>query len=177
MKAYVIFDSRYGNTEKIAKSLETGLKEAGVETACTNVDEAVVSTLNEYDLICVGGPTQYRTASNTMQGFLESLANIDLKGKRAFAFDTRRDSPFAGSAAKYIEDALCRRGVEIVSQRQSAMIVSPELERKKEEFESKEEWKEWRHKNERLREGEEGRFVQIGAQVAKILLEDVSRKN
>ena len=30
MRACVVFDTRYGNTEKIARSLETGLKEAGV---------------------------------------------------------------------------------------------------------------------------------------------------
>lgn len=170
MKACVVFDTRYGNTEKIARSLEAGLKEKGIQTACANVNEVVIDSLNQYDLICVGGPTQYRTASKTMQAFLESLTSVDLAGRSTFAFDTRRDSFVAGSAAKYIEDALRKRGMKIVSQRLSAMIVSPEPEKSKREFEDKEEWKEWRHRSERLQKGEESRFEQIGAQIGMTLL-------
>jgi flavodoxin len=112
-KACIILDTRYGNTEKIARSVEAGLKETGIQTACTGVNE-VVDSLSQYDLICVGGPTQYRTASKAMQGFLDSLTSVDLAGKLAFAFDTRRDSLLAGSAAKYIEAGDENRQSEII---------------------------------------------------------------
>ena len=47
IKAIVIFDTRYGNTEKIAKSLEIGLKEAGILTVCMNArDVAAADSLN-----------------------------------------------------------------------------------------------------------------------------------
>jgi flavodoxin len=176
MEACVVFDTRYGNTEKIARALETGLKKAGIQTACANVKDVAVGSLGRYDLICVGGPTQYRTASETMQAFLESLRNVDLAGKAAFAFDTRRDSPLAGSAAKRIEEALAKRGMKVARQRTSATMVSSGPERGKQEFESEEEWKEWKHRNERLQEGEEGRFEQIGVQVGKSLLEAASTR-
>ena len=52
MKILVVYDSLYGNTEKIAKSLEIGLKEAGILTVCMNArDVAAADSLNQYDLI------------------------------------------------------------------------------------------------------------------------------
>jgi len=53
----VIFDTRYGNTEKIAKALEAGLEESGIQTTCDSVKDLGISSLELYDLICVGGPT------------------------------------------------------------------------------------------------------------------------
>jgi flavodoxin len=170
LKACVIFDTVYGNTEKIAKALEAGLKEAGLETVCVDVKDASADALAQYDLLCVGGPTQYQTASKAMQEFVGSLAKSDLAGKAGFAFDTRRDSFWAGSAAKYIEGGLRRGGVEIVSQRMSAIIVRLRPEKRKQDFETKEAWKEWRHTGEGLREGEEQRFMQLGVRIGRTML-------
>jgi flavodoxin len=169
IKACVVFDTKYGNTEKIARSLEAGLRGAGLQTVSVSVDRVAVDSLGEYDLICLGGPTHNLSASETMKRFLESLSAVTLAGKRAFVFDTRRDSALAGSAAKYIEIVLRKRGMEIVGRRESAIIVGPELTKWRREFESKEEWKEWRHKSEGLREGEEVRFERIGSHIGKLL--------
>jgi len=165
MRAYVVFDTRYGNTARIAKSLEAGLRAAGFETTCVDTRDADARSLEQCELICVGGPTHNRTASETMQSFLQSLKGLNLSGKLAFAFDTRRDSRFAGSAAAFIEERLQRLGLKLVKPRLSAVIISPEPEKEKDEFESKDEWKEWRHRNERLREGEEKRFEQAGREI------------
>jgi menaquinone-dependent protoporphyrinogen IX oxidase len=73
IKAIVIFDTTYGNTEKIAKSLEIGLKEAGILTVCMNArDVAAADSLNQYDLICLGALTHFMTASRPMKSSLES---------------------------------------------------------------------------------------------------------
>ena len=78
IKAIIVFDTRYGNTEKIAKSFETGLKEAGVQTACINVKDVAVDSLKQYDLICVSAPTEAFTASKPMKQFLGKLKSTDL---------------------------------------------------------------------------------------------------
>jgi flavodoxin len=174
MRACVIFDTRYGNTEKVARALVSGLRESGIETNCVGVKDLSIGSLDQYDLICVGGPTQYRTASEGMQEFLASMTRANLSGKRAFAFDTRRESFFAGSAAKYIEGRLRRQGLIMVYQSESAIIVSYGPERKKEEFRDKEEWKEWRHKNEGLCEGEEKRFEKLGAMIGNSLAQSAN---
>jgi flavodoxin len=176
MMACVVFDTLYGNTEKIARAIEAGLKEAGVQTVCVDVKDVSTGELNQYDLLCIGGPTQYRTASKAMQDFIESLASVDLAGKYAFAFDTRRDSFLAGSAAKYIEEGLRKRRMKIIKQKMSAIIVSTEPVKGEQDFQSKDEWKEWRHKSEGLRDGEEKRFEQVGVQIGKALLGAASQR-
>lgn len=170
MKACVVFDTRYGNTEKVARSLEAGLKAAGLQTTCNNVSAITTAMLKESDLICVGSPTHNRTASESLRAFLGSLEKIDLSGKSALAFDTRRDSFLAGSAAKYIEEALRKRGMKVIGQRISATIVGSESEAEQEPS-SKEERKEQRRRNVALREGEESRVEEAGAEIGRTLIE------
>jgi flavodoxin len=164
MKACVIFDTRYGNTEKIARSLEAGLKSAQVETTCMNEKDVTAGSLTQYDLICVGGPTHYGSASESIRNFLQSLEGTDLSGKMTFAFDTRRDSAFAGSAARFIEGRLRRLGSKVVIHRESAIIQGSDPPSRR-ESETKDEWKERRHRSETLKDGEEKRFQQIGASI------------
>ena len=153
MRACVIFDTRYGNTGKIARSFETGLKEAGVEAVCVNARDAVGDSLRDYDLVCVGAPTEAFTVYKPMKEFLEKLKSIDLSGKCGFAFDTKLDSRFSGSAAKFIEKELSNKGLQIIAPRESAIVFGA----KKEEGGA------------RLKEGEEKRFEQIGIQVGTAL--------
>jgi hypothetical protein len=54
-------------------------------------------------------------------------------------------------------------------------MVGPGSERGKDEFRDKDEWKEWKHRNEGLREGEEKRFEQIGAMIGKALASENGR--
>jgi flavorubredoxin len=123
MKAIILFDTLFGNTEKIARSLASGLQEAGVQADCVNIRAARIDELAEYDLLALGAPTQYLTASKPLKEFLERLKGLDLKGRRAFAFDTKLDSRLSGSAAKFIEKKLQELGLDIIRQRSSAIVV------------------------------------------------------
>ena len=159
MRTCVIFDTRYGNTEKIAKSFETGLKEAGVQTVCVNAKDVAVDSLKQYDLICVGAPTEWLTASKPMKEFLGKLKSTDLSGKHGFAFDTKFDAPLSGSAAKFIEKELKNLGLQIIAPRESAIVLGL----KKEEGCA------------RLKEGEEKRFEQVGLQVGTMKAQSGAR--
>jgi flavodoxin len=119
MRACVIFDSRFGNTEKIARSIESGIKEVGVQTECLSSGDVKVDSLKEYDLICVGAPTEAFSASKQMKGFLGKLKGADLAGKLGFAFDTKLDWRLSGSAAKFIEKELRNLGLRILAPRES----------------------------------------------------------
>jgi len=153
MRACIIFDTRYGNTEKIARSYETGLREADVQTVCVNTRDVAVDSLKQYDLICVGAPTEWLTASKPMKEFLGKLKSTDLSGKYGFAFDTRLGAPLSGSAAKFIEKELKNLRLQIIAPRESALVFGV----KKEEGGA------------RLKEGEEKRFEQVGLQVGTAL--------
>jgi flavorubredoxin len=151
-RAIVIFDTRYGNTEKIAKSFERGLKESGLQTVCLNAKDVDVNSLNQYDLICVGTPTHFITASKPMKKLLGKLKSIDLSGKYGFAFDTKFDSRMSGSAAKFIEKELNRLGVKLTAPRESAIVLGIKE----------------KDGGARLKEGEEMRFEQIGIQIGTV---------
>jgi flavorubredoxin len=123
----VIFDSKFGNTEKIARSLTGGLRMAGMDTVCVNTNDIRPESLKDYDFIAIGAPTQMFTASKPMKDFLLKLAGVQgLKGKCGFAFDTKFASRLSGSASKYIEKTLKELGMEIVRPRQSAIVDKTE---------------------------------------------------
>ena len=149
MKAIIIYHTRYGNTERIAKSLEIGLKESsGIQhVICINARDVVsVDTLKEYDIICIGAPTEGFSAPKPIKQFLGKMKGVNLAGKYGFAFDTKVDSKLSGSAAKFIEKELKSQGLQIISPLESAIVFALK-------------------DGARLNEGEDKRFEQVGLQL------------
>jgi len=99
-KAAILYDSKFGNTAKIAKALATGMGKEGVNVECVMTDQIDVAKLDEYDLLAIGGPTHQFGLSQPIKEFLERLKGVNLNGKKAFAFGTRRGMRIAGSAGK-----------------------------------------------------------------------------
>ena len=147
-KTIVIYHTQYGNTEKIAKALTSGLVEQEVDVDCMKVEDVQVDKLMEYDLLAIGGPTHFRTMSQPMKTFLEKLERVDLKGMNAFAFDTKAQGWWAGSAGKAIEKKLKRIRLHILKPHASAIITEREGP---------------------LQEGMEEKFKQIGAEIARVV--------
>ena len=149
MKAIVVFDTRYGNTEKVAKSLQTGLSQGGIDAVCVDAKDVVAGTLSQHELICVGAPTEGFTASVPIKEFFRKMESEALAGKRGFAFDTKANPGIFGSAAKFIEKRLKSQGLQIVAPRESAIVFTAGST-----------------KSARLKEGEEERFEKIGLRIA-----------
>jgi flavorubredoxin len=156
-----------GNTEKIAKALARGMERRGVKVDCAKVDEVDVNKLIEYDFLAIGGPTHRRNVSAPMDVLLKKLKGVNLKGKKGYAFDTRREHWLAGSAGKEIESWLKGLGMSIVKPYSSAIIFEEER-RKRQESESKEEWKERWHGSVGLQENMVELFENIGAEIAEL---------
>lgn len=87
MKAIVIYDSQFGNTEKIARAIHEALAARGESTLIRAAD-VTDAALTGCDLVIVGSPTQRFHATEPVAHFLEGRA---LSGMRAAAFDTRLD--------------------------------------------------------------------------------------
>ena len=156
MEAIVLFDTIFGNTERIAGRLVAGLQKTGIRAESANIKAANVAELARYDLLALGAPTQYFTASKPLKKFLEQLKDLDLKGKHGFAFDTKLDSRLSGSAAKFIEKKLAELGVDIILPHASAIVMS---EKKKTD----------RVGEAILREGMEDLFESIGKEIGTFL--------
>ena len=123
MKGIVLFDTLFGNTERVASRLAAGLQETGIDAEYLNIKGVAPDRLIGYDLIVLGAPTQYHSASKPMKDFLEQLKTVNLRGKYGSAFDTKFGYPLSGSAAKFIEKKLKDLGLEIIHPRSSAIVI------------------------------------------------------
>ena len=121
MHTVVIYDSKFGNTEKIAQAIGRGLKPHG--------DVRVMSTgeakrVERPDLLLLGGPTQKRGASPGLREYMETLPPA-LRGVPAAAFDTRyRGSTWLmGSAAAKAAEAIRKAGGDLVAEPESFFMI------------------------------------------------------
>jgi flavodoxin len=92
MKGLVVYDSLYGNTEKVAKAIGEELSSEIEDLEVLSTEEANHPNLESVDLLVIGSPTHGGRASPKMKEFLDDITNSGLKGKKVGAFDTRTDS-------------------------------------------------------------------------------------
>lgn len=127
MKALVVYDSRSGYTEAIARAIGDAL--AGpLEVTVARVGEPVTHDLTELALLVVGGPTEAHGATPAMREWLDGLAGSALRGIPAAAFDTRLHWPklLSGSAAELIAARLRKEGCHLVAKPESFMVQGKE---------------------------------------------------
>lgn len=91
MKALVVYDSVYGNTEKIARRIAVGLEDAA-EVRAVPVAEVKADDLKGLDLLLVGSPTQAFGMIAGPKAFFKNLPAGAIKGVKVAAFDTRMDT-------------------------------------------------------------------------------------
>ena len=88
MKALVIYDSVFGNTEKIARAIGAALG-APDEVPVLQVGAVTPAHLTGVELLFVGSPTRSFKPTPAITDFLAALPAGALKGVKAAAFDTR----------------------------------------------------------------------------------------
>jgi flavodoxin len=114
MKVLVIYDSMYGNTEKIARAI--GEVITG-EVKVLRVAEVTLSELESIDLLVVGSPTQGGRPTTAIQAFLNQLPET-IKGMKVAAFDTRFTTRLVGIfgyAAGRIANNLKEKGGNLIA--------------------------------------------------------------
>ena len=84
MNALVIYDSVFGNTEKIAQSIA-----AALGTKSIPVSQADAGQLRGLDLLVVGSPTRGFRPTEGVSKLLNGLPKNHLAGAHVAAFDTR----------------------------------------------------------------------------------------
>ena len=88
MKAIVLFDSVFGNTQKVAEAIGSSLlNHAQVEVL--RPSDQILSRLPDLDLLIVGSPTRGFRPTEDMSNLLKRIPSKGLKGVRVAAFDTR----------------------------------------------------------------------------------------
>ena len=97
MKAVVIYDSVFGNTEKVAQAIGAGLG-SPEEVAVRRVSDARPEQLTGLDVLVVGSPTRAFRPMPTVNAFIKGLPANALQGIRTAAFDTRISAEDTNSA-------------------------------------------------------------------------------
>jgi hypothetical protein len=135
MRALIVFESMFGNSEVVARAVGEGLAAGGcTEVDLTRVDRAPTQVPDGVDLVLVGGPThafgmtrqssreeavrQGAPASGTQRGIREWVDLVHASPSVRFAtFDTRMDRVrrLPGSAAHQASRHLRRRGFRLAS--------------------------------------------------------------
>jgi len=117
MNILVVYDSMYGNTEKIAQAIGTA-----TEATVLHVNQVKEEHLAGLDILIVGSPTQAFQPLKPLKTFLNDLPAGSLKGVKVASFDTRADLEEVGSkllsflvklfgyAAEPIQAKLVRKG-------------------------------------------------------------------
>lgn len=110
MNAVILYDSEFGNTERLAFAVAAALEETGSVRLVRAGDEL---DLDSVELLVVGGPTQRHGVSPRLRAAIEALPPLRLK---AAVFDTRyRRSRFVtGSAAVRVAKCLRRKGASVL---------------------------------------------------------------
>ena len=72
MKALIIYDSKFGNTEKIARAIGEAVTPLG-KVKVLRVSKANPSELASIDFLIVGSPTHAGRATRTTKEFLKKI--------------------------------------------------------------------------------------------------------
>ena len=112
MNTVVVYDSQYGNTERIARVIADTLRASG-QAQAVRVREARPTELQGVELLIVGSPTQGFRPTLAMQAFLGNLSQKILSGMAVACFDTRfRGRLWQSSAAPRMARQFRAMGVE-----------------------------------------------------------------
>jgi flavodoxin len=126
MRAVVVYDSVFGNTEKIAQAIGQGLGDHE-ELETHRVGDVKPEQVGRPDLLVVGSPTRGFRATPAIRDLLKDLPRDGLKGVKVAAFDTRFPESqiqenrilaffvrLFGYAAEPIANGLEKKGGELV---------------------------------------------------------------
>lgn len=125
MKISVIYDSKFGNTQKIAETIKEILEKKN-EVNVIRVTEAKIKDINSADLVVIGSPTHGGNVSEATKVLLNMIPKDSLKGKKVSAFDTsfalyghnifkKGVIKFFGYAAPKMANVFKKKGAEIIS--------------------------------------------------------------
>jgi flavodoxin len=135
MKALVIYDTFFGNTEQVARAISDAL---GADSEAVRVSNVKHDQLNGLNLLVVGSPTRAFRPTKPISQFLDGIPRDALKGVKVAAFDTRGSEAelnktkfgllvkMFGYAAKPIADKLVKKGGKLAATPEGFIVEGTE---------------------------------------------------
>jgi flavodoxin len=125
MNTLILYDSQFGNTERIAQAIASTLNTYGA-VKITRVDRAQLSDLRGVDLLVLGCPTQKWRITPAMKSFLNLVSSQIVQGVAIACFDTRLDNMdwLTSSAAQGIARKFARMDITMLAPPESFIVES-----------------------------------------------------
>lgn len=148
MKSLIIYDSYFGNTEKVAQLIGKGLKESKV----VRIDDLEEMNLKDVDVLVIGSPTRAFKPTEKITKFLKNLKGNTLEGVKVATFDTRINVKevnnaflsfmvnIFGYATEPIAKRLVKVGAELIIDPEGFVVVDSEGPLAEGEEKRAEEW-------------------------------------
>lgn len=125
MKSLVIYDSQFGNTEKIARAITKSIS----STRLLKASEANVEDLKDINMFIVGSPTQGGRPTATLQQFLEQIPVRKLTNVKVATFDTRFSEKKVNFALRLLIKAIgyaAPKMAKLLVNKGGKLIIPPE---------------------------------------------------
>ncbi len=128
MNTLVVYDSQFGNTERIAQAIADTLRAFG-QARAVHVDPAHPIDFQGVNLLILGCPTQGFRPTPAMQSFIGNVSSQSLSGLAVACFDTRfRGALWKSSAAPRMVKQLRTMGIEPIVQPESFFVKAMKKE-------------------------------------------------
>ncbi len=151
MKTIVVYESVFGNTEKVARAIGKAFTSEG-RSNVQHIDQVTPDQLNDVDLLILGSPTQKFQAMPAAKSFIAKMPSGSLKGIHVAAFDTRISTGdiksgflrymvnLFGYAAEPLARRLKRKGGELIANPEGFIVKGMKGHLKEVELGRAEEW-------------------------------------
>ena len=88
-KVTVVYESKYGNTKRVAEEIIAGIKESkGIEIVLHEVNSVNMDNVIDSDAILIGSPNHWGRATGSIRKFIDGLGEINLNRVPVAVFDT-----------------------------------------------------------------------------------------
>ncbi|MFN2219186.1 MAG: flavodoxin family protein [Anaerolineae bacterium] len=122
MKTLVVYDSLYGNTETIARTIAQALPG---DVPVVRAGQANPAELATADLLIIGAPTHGSLPSETAQDLIQRIGSPARQGAKLATFDTRLAWGFLkryGFAASKMADPLVEKGWALAAEPEGFIV-------------------------------------------------------
>jgi flavodoxin len=104
VKVLIVYATKYGNTEKVAKLIAEGISSVeGNEVVVNKVKEVNLKKEESYDLILLGSPNHFGRHIGSIKKFINNLPKSQLKVNAYAVFDTYITADFEKAVKKMEE--------------------------------------------------------------------------
>jgi len=149
MKALIVYDTKHGMTEQVAKAIMNGMKEGDIaEIVLKKAADVVEEDFKAADAWILGSPVHIGGATGEAKKALKLAIGTATAGKKGTAFDTRFANTKGKAAAEKLAEKMEEAGVKKVIEPQGFVVLKTKGP---------------------LAEGEEGKATAFGKQIAAAL--------